>query len=303
MISKIDVDFLGIGAGRSGTIWILNALAEHPEICFPYTKELNYFSNPRAEEMSSEYEKRGINGYLDMFKGCKDKIKGEFSSHYMPDKKVAGIIKRHFPNIKLWAILREPVERAFSDYIRGKEFHLKEDGDFESAFFAKKNMLYKNGDGYRRRGYYYDQLKVYFDLFPKDNIKIILFDDFKKDNKKVIKELYKFLGVDDSFTPSIIGKKINERTGTKNKTLKETIGFLAGISHKIENSFIGSAYFAFKRKTKINEVFNKINEANTGRERMSEKLDPEIHRKLKKEYVEDRKKLEKLLGRNLSFWG
>src|SRR3989344_3247775 len=159
------VNFIGIGAGRSGTIWMLNALEEHPQIWFPNPRELNYFSSPREDNSPSEYEKRGIKGYLDLFKKCpKEKICGEFSSHYMPDPKVSKIIKEHFPNVKILAIIREPVERAFSDYVRGKEFHLKENQDFESAFFAKKNKLYKEGDGYRERGFYYKHLKPYFDI-------------------------------------------------------------------------------------------------------------------------------------------
>ncbi len=297
------VDFIGIGAGRSGTIWILNALEEHPQIWFPNPRELNYFSSPRADNSPSEYETRGIKGYLDLFKRCpREKICGEFSSHYMPDQKVSKIIKKHFPNIKIWAIIREPVERAFSDYIRGKEFHLKENENFESAFFAKKNKLYKEGDSYRERGFYYKHLKPYFDLFPKENIKILLFDDFKKDNEKVIKELYNFLGVDSSFKPSIIGKKINERTGTKFKGLRSIISSLASISHQLEKSLIGKLIFAFKRKTKINKIFNRINELNTKESVEKDKLDSNLHKKLKKTYLEDIKKLEKLIGRDLKEW-
>ena len=299
---KITIDFIGIGAGRSGTIWILNALGEHPEICFPYKKELNYFSSPRPEGGPSEYEKRGINGYLKLFKSCQGKIKGEFSSHYMPDLKVAKIIKKNFPDIKIWACIREPVERAFSDYVRGKEFHLKENEDFETAFKAKKNKLYKEGDGYRERGFYYKQLKPYFDLFPRKNIKVILFEDFKKDNKKVIKELYKFLGVDPNFTPSIIGKRINERTGAKFKSLRAFISFLAKMSHKLERSSIGNIIFAFKRETKIDEFFNKLNEKNTKKIAENEILNIELHKKLKKFYSEDIKKLEELIKRDLNLW-
>ncbi|MBS3091799.1 sulfotransferase domain-containing protein [Candidatus Pacearchaeota archaeon] len=297
-----SVDFVGIGVGRSGTIWILNALAEHKGIWFPYTKELNYFSNPHGGEVS-EYDKRGINGYLDLFKECpKNKIKGEFSSHYMPDPKVPKILKKHFPNVKIWAILRDPVERAFSDYVRGKEFHLKEKDSFEEAFFAEKNILYKKGDGYQERGYYYKHLKRYFELFSRENIKIILYDDFKKDNEKVIKELYEFLGVDPLFKPSIIGKRINERTGTKFRGIKKVITFLAKISHKLEEGMIGKLIYTIKRKTGINRFFNQLNELNTKKEVEKEKLDPELRDKLKVVYLDDITKLEKLIGRDLSEW-
>src|SRR3989344_913433 len=301
--TNVKIDFIGIGAGRSGTTWILEALGEHPHIWLPKEQKLNYFSNPRSNGGPSEYEKRGMWGYLDEFKNAPvDKIKGEFSSHYMPDEKVAEIIKKHFPKIKIWAVLRNPVERAFSDYIRGREFHLKEKVDFETAFFAKKNELYKNGDGYRQRGFYHKQLKKYFELFPKKNINIILYDDLKKNNQRVIRELYRFLSVDASFVPSIIGKKVSPRVGTKFKTIKKIISSLANISHKMERSSVGYLVYLMKRKTKISKIFNKIDEANTEKDVDHETLALEIYEKLKKEYKKDIEELEKLIGRDLKSW-
>lgn len=297
------VDFMGIGAGRSGTTWVTQILEDHPQISFSSPRELNYFSSPRSDNSKSEYDKIGIKGYLKMFDSCKkETIKGEFSAHYLPDPKVAKIIKKNFPNIKLWASLREPVERAFSDYKRGKEFHLKEKESFEKAFSSDNNALYKKGDGYRARGYYYKQLKKYFDIFPKKNIKVILYDDIKNDPKKVVKEMYEFLGVDSDFVPPSLNKRINIYSGTKFKSIRGIINSLATIYHKLEAGSLGKVFITFKRATKINSLFNAINEANTKKKDKKGDLDPKTEAKFKKTYAEDITKLEKLINRNLGAW-
>ena len=297
-----EVRFIGIGSGRSGTTWIVNILSEHPKICCPLLGKLNYFADTRPHNKTSEYNKRGIRGYLDLFKECGEgKIMGDFSSYYMVNPKVAEIIKEHFPNVKIWACLREPVERAYSDWLAFSNFKVKSKDDFENAFFGEQDGLYPEGDGFRRRGFYYKQLKPYFDLFPRENIKIILHEDILKNPGKVAKEFYEFLGVHSNYVPDNLNEKPAKATQTKYKTLRQIINYLAGVSHKMEGSKIGGLIFLFKRKTKISNLFNKINDLNV-KDFEKPKLDSEIKKRLKKIYLEDLEKLEKLIGRDLSHW-
>jgi len=297
-----EINFIGIGAGRSGTTWIVNILSEHPQIFCPEIGKLNYFANTRPFNKDSEYDKRGIKGYLELFKECPEgNIKGEFSSYYIINPKVAFIIKKHFPNVKIWACIREPVERAYSDWLAFKQFKVKEKDSFDKAFFKEQTGLYPEGDGYRHRGFYYKQLKPYFDLFPKENIKIILHEDILKDPGKVAKEFYEFLGVDSNYVPKNLRETPGKSTETKFKLVRQTVNSLAGFSHKLEGSSFGGFIFWFKRKTKINEVFNKINDINV-KESNKTKLDPETNKKLKAVYLEDIEQLEKLINRDLSSW-
>ncbi|MEK6872569.1 MAG: sulfotransferase [Nanoarchaeota archaeon] len=297
-----EIDFIGIGAGRSGTTWIVNILSKHPQICCPYIGKLNYFSATRPYNKTSEYDKRGIKGYLDLFKSCKKgQVRGEFSSYYMVNPKIAKIIKKHFPNVKIWACLREPIERAYSDWLAFKRFKLKEKDSFKVAFFKEQTGLYPNGDGYRHRGFYYKQLKSYFALFPKKNIKIILYDDIVKNPEKVAREFYDFLGVDSNYKPKNLKEKPAKSTETRFKFIRSIITFLSEISHKLEESNFGAIIFLIKRKTKINELFNKINDINV-KESKKPKLESEVRERLKKVYIKDIEKLEKLISRDLSSW-
>ncbi|MEK6831059.1 MAG: sulfotransferase [Nanoarchaeota archaeon] len=296
------IDFIGIGAGRSGTTWIVNILSEHPEICCPYLGKLNYFSSIRPYNEESEYDQRGIKGYLNLFKECKKgQVKGDFSSYYMVNQKVVRIIKKHFPKVKIWACLREPVERAYSDWLAFKRFKLKEKDSFEIAFFKEQTGLYPKGDGYRHRGFYYKLLKPYFDLFPKENIKIIFHEDILKNPEKVAKEFYNFLNVDPSYIPKNLREKPAKSTETKFKFLRQAINYLSEVSHRFERGRFGGFILFIKRKTKINEIFNKINDFNV-KESNKPKLSQELKKKFNLVYLEDIEKLEKLIGRDLSLW-
>ncbi|HLD97900.1 MAG TPA: sulfotransferase [Candidatus Nanoarchaeia archaeon] len=298
-MSNIEIDFAGIGAARSGTTWIAECLMEHPEIFFPYTKELNYFSKTRANNTKSEYEIRGINGYFELFKNSKGKKKGEFSTYYLYDPDASKIIKKYFPNIKLIVSLREPVSRAYSDWNNIKLSDLKEKEDFEQAFFRKKKE--NDLDNYMERGMYYKHLKVYFDLFPRKNIHVIIYEDINKNPEKVVKELYRFLGVNPNFKPKSLHEKVNPQQATKVKSLRYIINFLRKITLFLENVGLGKIISFIKRSTKINSFFESINKANKKKVK-KEQMSSELFEKIRKVYEKDTKDLEKLINRKLTEW-
>lgn len=300
-LQAVKIDFVGIGAPRSGTTWIAKCLMEHPEISFPYAKELNYFSKTRANKTKSEYEISGINGYLSLFKSVpSNKVKGEYSTYYLADPNAAKLIKKHFPNIKIIVSLREPVERAYSDYGNIKLSDLEEKDSFEKAFNRKGMGL----DSYKDRGMYFEQLKEYYKLFPKKNIHVIIYDDIKKNPGKVMHDLYKFLGVNSNFNPPSLNKKENPQEETKFKPLRYVINTLRRITNALEKLGLGKAISFTKRVTKINKLFNNLNKMNKKevKEESKEKLSPELKKKLKKVYAKDIKQLEKLINRNLRPW-
>lgn len=291
-----EIDFIGVGAPRCGTTWIAECLMEHPEISFPYTKELNYFSHTR-EKSKSEYDISGIKGYLRMFQSC-EKKKGEFSTYYMVDEEVAGIIKKYFPTTKIIISIRNPVERAYSDWKNMKFFHLKEKRNFEEAFLqGMENKL----DDYKERGLYFKQIKNYLDKFPKKNIKIIIYEDINKNPLEVIKALYEFLEVDSSFIPKKINEKINVSKQLKSNNLKNAFNVLSKIYRKLETSFLGGILVFLKRKTKINELLWKRTKGEEKKE-IIERMDEKTRRKILDFYLEDIEKTEKLIGRNLKEW-
>jgi Sulfotransferase domain len=103
------VDFVGVGAQRSGTSWLYACLYEHPGICAPI-KELHFFSRERNYE-------RGLDWYLGHFDRCPPgAVRGEFSTSYLYAPEAAGRIRAAFPEVRIMMSLRNPVARAYSQY-------------------------------------------------------------------------------------------------------------------------------------------------------------------------------------------
>ena len=103
MESNFQIDFVGIGAGKSATTWIYYCLKEHPQICCSSKKETAFFGKSWWEWGGGNYEK-GMGWYETFFNHCpKDAIKGEFCTRYISDSDSPYLIKKHFPKVKIIA--------------------------------------------------------------------------------------------------------------------------------------------------------------------------------------------------------
>jgi len=148
--------------------------------------------------------------YLKLFSSVEnEKAIGEASISYLHNEISAMRIKKCIPNAKLIVSLRNPIDRAYSNYLMSLRSK-KETRPFTQVFrekAAKGELLM-----------YYENLKRYFDLFDKSQIKIVFFRDLKKDAIGVTKELFRFLEVDDEFVPDV-SFKYNPGGMPKNKFL------------------------------------------------------------------------------------
>jgi len=181
-------NFLGIGTQRAATTWLHNCLKEHPDIFVPEEKELLFFS---------KNQHKGMSYYASFFSDVTtEEAVGEISPEYLSCANCPHIIAKHFPDIKMIAILRNPIHRALSAYrIFNNQF------TFEEAIKNKPSIL--------DTGLYYNHLKNYFSVFNKNNFLILLYENLKKDNMATIKKVYDFLEVENTFKPSIIGQTFN----------------------------------------------------------------------------------------------
>lgn len=188
-------DFIGLGAQRSGTSWIYSCLYEHPEIYSPI-KEIHFFSRERNWP-------KGYSWYENVLVGAKKNQKvGEFSTSYLADKKTPQRIYQQYPDAKLIMVLRNPVDRAFSNYVNDiMAGTVKTSVSFAEALAER--------DEYVINGMYATHLKNYLKFFSRDNILILIHEDIKKDSAVFMKRIYQFIGVNDNFSPSSLNKKIN----------------------------------------------------------------------------------------------
>ena len=202
------IDFIGIGAQRSGTSWVYACLYEHPEICIPI-KEIHFFSRPRYEN--------GIAWYEEHFTKCgAEKRCGEFSTSYLYSDVTAEHIYKHYPDVKIIAILRNPITRALSQYgnaIKGGE--IPESMPFTEYYTTEKSVL--------EQGLYAKQLASYYKYFDPSQMLVLIYEDNKKDPEAFIKKIYAFLGVNTDFVPSMLYESINVTRVPKNIALEKNM--------------------------------------------------------------------------------
>lgn len=188
------IDFIGLGAQKAGTSWIYACLYEHPQICCPF-KELHYFSRDRYQKGRAWYEEH----YAKCPPGT---LRGEFSTSYLYSPEAAGRIFEQYPEAKLLAVVRNPVERAYSHYrnaIKNGEI----DGRlaFPAYCEAEPSVI--------GQGLYGEQLRRYRDLFAPDQLLVMVYEDSLRDAADYIRRIYRFLGVDPDFVPAMLHDRVN----------------------------------------------------------------------------------------------
>jgi len=208
-----------VGAQRSGSTYLYHLLNEHPQIIMaqPVRPEPKFFlkENLCANDIAV-YEKY----YFSEKFPCTVYL-GEKSTSYIEYKSVAQRIKQFYPNARILMILRDPVLRAWSNYL----FSLQNGTEllsFDDALQAEperlQDSLYTssaNPFAYIKRGNYIDYIDFYLKYFSRDQLYIIIFEEFIG-NIQSVRFLYDWLGVDKQFIPPSLGKIFNESSQYKN---------------------------------------------------------------------------------------
>jgi len=213
-------DFVGIGVQKSGTTWLGEMLAQHPEILFVPQKEVSFFTR---------YYHRGYPWYERHFRDKGDRCAGEISVNYAYSPRPAMTFKEfypkwnprrklffwrrypsardelslRYPSVKIFAIFRNPADRAWSHYWfwrNRKERIGKRTVPFERMFAA-------DGRWIRLQGEYADLLEYWRVSFP--SMALYRFESIEEDPAGLIRDIYRYLGVDTAFVPHT-GRRKNQ---------------------------------------------------------------------------------------------
>jgi len=188
---------LCIGAQKSGTTLLYHHLKKCNSIFIPEIKELHFFDNDK------NYAK-GIEYYYKCFDGAKTmNVKGEITPAYIFFEKVPYRIKNSLENsdkLKFIVLLRNPVDRAYSQYNMSLKIQKNEYMSFEQALIYEKYRLENYSDfinfTYLSRGFYSKQILNYFKYFRRDQFLFIVYEDFVKSQSYYINKILNFIGVD-----------------------------------------------------------------------------------------------------------
>jgi len=286
-------NFFIVGAQKAGTTSLYHYLNQHPQVYMSPRKEPHFF-----EGMHSEFRRPGrrstpvsdLAEYQALFEGASDeRAIGEASASYLYSPRAPGLIKSSVPDAKLIAILRNPADRAYSNFLHCVQVGREPLGSFAEALQAEETRTRDKWGPlwyYKQKGFYYAQVKRYFDTFGRDQVGVWLYEDLRNDTFGILGEVFRFLGIDESFVPD---------TSIEHNP--------SGIPR------VGRLYTGVRALTARNPVL--VERVLPARLRGYVKsrifvkpppFPPEVRRQLTYSYKEDILRLQELIGRDLSAW-
>lgn len=207
-------NFLIIGAAKSGTTSLFQYLRQNPDIFMSPIKEPHFFSFDGEDSVfggpidaKSHNAITSIQAYQSLFHDVtNERAIGEASTSYLYNSEAPMRIRHYLPNVKLVAILRNPVDRAYSNFLYMTRRQLEPLTDFEHALREEETRIRDHWPPtwhYKRRGFYCAQLHRYFSFFERGQIQIWLYEDLCENPLGLIQGIFQFLGVDDSISPDV----------------------------------------------------------------------------------------------------
>jgi hypothetical protein len=197
--------FLGIGAQKCASTWVHKILDDHPEIFVSDPKELDFFSH--------NYD-RGYLWYERHFsKAGTARAVGEVSPSYFCDPSAPDRVERYHPETKIVLILRDPVQRAFSNHLHEirKGHFTGEDLRFEVGLASNPMYLFQSRYG--------TQLANWLRVIPKDRLLLLVQEDILADPVAQARRLYSFLGVDPDHRSPLLFRRSHESVGARSLAL------------------------------------------------------------------------------------
>lgn len=286
------IKFIGIGAVKSGTTWLADNMRLHPEIFLPEDKGVNYFnpSLPNEPGKTNPRHNKPLHWYHGYYsKAGPGQIKGEFAPAYMRVEDTAEHILQYNRSIKLFAVLRRPVEQVFSLYRFLKQYGQLKDISFFDAL-EKHSWI-------REAGNFGSQLKPYYERFPKEQIKVLLFDEVISSPQVLFDEACAFVGAKKRIPLPSPGLK-NVTGKTKNKSVSKLMFKARGMI--AQPAF--SPLEKLLKKSGALKLGERIHRKNINVTLPKEGLDDDEKKRLLDEFIDEIELTERLTGIDLSNW-
>lgn len=292
-----------VGAAKSGTTSLYDYLRQHPDVFMSPVKEPCFFAyaeNPPEMAGPGDAEANRESGvvytmedYRALFSGAtNESVVGEASPVYLYDQDAPRLLKDQCPDATLIAVLRNPVERAYSHYLQLFQSGREPLEDFEAALDAEDERVAAGWEWswhYRRMGFYGEQLARYLEYFDREQLHVYRFEELTGDPPGFAQTVYRTLGVDPSVVPD---------TGVRRRA--------TGVP-KLDwlHQFIGTPDHFLRRWSRLvlpeavrDRILMTVRNANLQKPPL-----PEAARaRLADAYRDDVRRLEALLDRSFSDW-
>ena len=195
----------------------------------------NYFVGPMTRHVHIA-DIRNWNDYIQLFRNVRDEVAiGEASNSYLFCPSAAENISKMIPTAKIVAILRNPVQRAWSHYLMSRRLGFTLSTNFLKEFrrdSAQKPSGWGITHNYCELGMYSRQLARYYASFPIEQIKVVLYDDYYRSPEETLKEISQFLGVNTNQKVDL-PEKVNQAALPRFRTLNYLL-FRSGLVSKLK---------------------------------------------------------------------
>lgn len=292
---KDNLDFIIIGAQKSGTTSFFKYLEGHPKIAMPLSKEAPYFTTGYfGVQTWDSYAKEN-------FKNASNhQLWGKVTPHYMCDDAIPKRILDAMPEVKLIAILRNPIDRAYSHYrmavYRGWEKRSFEDAIQSLSSDANQKEMERTAFATPEReicsylawGEYGRILSNYTEHFSRDNILILFTEDLSHDPQITLDRFLQHLNLPKNYSPKNIGQRY--RVGSQKHRYSQLLAAKDAIQARIPSKL--------KRllENKLKNWFYWFEEKNISSESKEVELTEPTRQRLAKYFQEDVRLLSKSFG-------
>ncbi|GFE77854.1 sulfotransferase [Novosphingobium sp. TCA1] len=267
-----NIDFVIIGAAKSATTWLQKQLQSDPSVYMP-DQELHYFSR--------EYS-RGEDWYLSQFgEEASGRTIGEKSNSYLYEPEAAARLHRHLPQAKLIVQLRNPVERAYSNYCM-----LFRRGEVGGDIGNYIDPALGENTRFLGAGNFATHLQSYIDLFGREALLILFIEGVLDDPARQVSRARAHLGLPPRPLAQNGQEKVKDRTApVVPARLRKHLARVKPITRPLRGT---PAYQAIRKLI--------------ARETQYPQLTDELRKRLNDYYSPSIEALEQMSGQSLSRW-
>ena len=286
--------FVIIGAAKAGTTALYWYLSDHPQVFMSPVKETNYFAFGLGDDGKPLYGDPDLHrfpvqtsaAYEELFSGAGEALAvGEASPIYLECPQSAARIREALPTARIICGLREPVDRAYSDYLmflRTRGRRLDPDRDLTAA-----SDWARPDSHWMQISKYHEALSRYFDLFPREQIHVFLFEDLRADSLGCVRDIYRSVGVYPGFAPDLETPH-NVGGMPSSRTLEKV--FTSGSVRKAVEPWIPQRAADVARRLRTKNL------------KKAPPLPKELKAELSRHFRDDIGKTSELIRRNLDHW-
>lgn len=269
-------NFLCIGTFRAGTSWLFQVLKKHPEIFLPEEKELMFFT---------WHYGRGIDWYERFYTDYRgQRYAGDISPPYLSSEEAPGRIRKHLSDIKIVAVLRNPVDQIWSLY-----------NLWLTRNYTRKDLrvLLREENELLNNVLYFKHLSNYLKYFDRKDLLILLYDNLKTDPVAFLSSVYNFLEIEPLYSDDLF-KIWNPTRNPKSILVEKVIAKGGDFLHR-------SGLIPLKvwlNKVGINQAIKSLNTRRVRKQSIPSDVRSSINAYVKN----DAEQLAELISRDLSFW-